>query len=230
VRFVRVRLQAAGGLLPELAGFYGERLELPLLGAAADRVSCSIGETELEFVAAPGDPFYHFALLVPGDRFSAAFEWGRSRAELLPHLESGELDFEFESWAAHACYFHDPAGNIVELIALAGVAETGALGPFGAQELVGLSELALVGDIPAMAAALDAHLGLEVWDGSADGPGGLAFVGERARTLILAPARRGWLPTRRPAEPHRVEALLAAATAGEVALEDSRYRIRATAG
>ena len=45
-------------------------------------------------------------------------------------------------------------------------------------------------------------VGLQMWDGTIDEPGSLAFVGEQARTLILAPPGRGWLPTGRPAEAH----------------------------
>ena len=37
------------------------------------------GTTGLEFVAGAGGPFYHFAFLVPGDRFDAAFDWAQAR-------------------------------------------------------------------------------------------------------------------------------------------------------
>ena len=80
-----------------------------------------------------------------------------------------------------------------------------------------------------MAAPLAQQLGLELWDGTVDEPGRLAFVGERARTLILSPPGRGWLPTRRAAEPHPVDALLAGRPEGEVELEGARYRIRTAA-
>jgi hypothetical protein len=134
--------------------------------------------------------------------------------------------FDFSNWDARACYFHDAAGNIVELIAHRGVEETGAEGEFRRSELVGFSELGLVGEPAAMAGKLS-QLGLEVWDGTLDEPGRLAFVGEKARTLILAPPDRGWLPTDRPAERHRVDAVVAGPADGEVELEDGLYRIRA---
>ena len=101
----------------------------------------------------------------------------------------------------------------------------GADGEFRATEIAGLSELGLVGDLPAMADSL-AGLGLEVWDGSVDPPGGLAFVGERARTLILAPLGRGWLPTGRIAEVYDVDVLLSGAPWRQVLLECERYRVR----
>ena len=86
----------------------------------------------LELRAAAGAPFYHFALLVPGDRFDAALAWARERVELLPDRETGEVVFDFTNWDARAVYFHDPAGNIVELIAHRGIGEGGVTGPFAA--------------------------------------------------------------------------------------------------
>jgi hypothetical protein len=191
---------------------------------ADDRLALPIGETELELVGAAGDPFYHFALLVPGNRFDAAIDWAGARTELLPYPATGEVVFDFDNWDAYACYFHDPAGSIVELIAHRGVAETSADGAFRPSELVGLSELGLVGEPAALAGPL-ARLGLELWDGTLDEPGSLAFVGEKARTLILAPAGRGWLPTGRPAEPNAVDARLSGGPAGEVTVGGGRYRI-----
>jgi hypothetical protein len=77
-----------------------------------------------------------------------------------------------------------------------------------------------------MARRLSDQLGLEVWDGSVSEPPGVAFIGQKARTLIVVPPGRGWLPTRRPAEAHGLDVLLSGARPGELDLERSRYRIR----
>jgi catechol 2,3-dioxygenase-like lactoylglutathione lyase family enzyme len=193
MRFAEVTLSAP----LDVRDFYGGELGLPLDGDAI-----VIGETRLRFDVEEGGAFYHFALLVPGDRFAAALEWARGRVELL-----GDV-FEFENWAAEAVYFHDPAGSIVELIAHHGLEEYGSSGPFAATELVGFSELGIVGDRRSLLRELEAE-GLELWSGTVDEPDRLAFVGEKGRTLILAPPGRGWLPTDRPAEPHPVQYLLA---------------------
>ena len=50
-------------------------------------------------------------------------------------------------------------------------------------------------------------------------------IGERGRTLILAPPGRGWMPTGRPAERHPVEAELSGTVDGEVELEGGLYRV-----
>jgi hypothetical protein len=189
MRFVEVTLAAP----TDLHDFYGAELGLPLDG---DWIR--IGETKLRFEPSEGEPFYHFALLVPGDRFDAALAWAREHVELL-----GDV-FDFENWDALAVYFHDPAGNIVELIAHRGLEENGRDGDFTADELVGFSELGLVGEQQRRLERLGSR-GVFLWDGSIEEPDRLAFVGEKGRTLILAPEGRGWLPTGRPAEPHPVE-------------------------
>jgi hypothetical protein len=227
MRFLRVRLGAPAARLAALAAFYGRQLALPVT-VSDDELSIGVGETTVEFVAASDEPFYHFALLVPGNRFDEALGWARAKTELLPDRESADVVFDFDAWSAQACYFHDPAGNVVELIAHRGVDETDARGEFAASELVGFSELGLVGDPRAMAESLAQRLGLELWDGTLDVPGALAFVGERARTLILAPEGRGWLPTGRPSRRHDVEVVHSGPRDGEVELEGSRYRIHAT--
>jgi hypothetical protein len=184
VRFVEVTLAAPPDRLAELEQFYAE-----------------LGETALRFRAGDGKPFYHFALLVPGDRFDAARAWAEERVELLGGV------FDFESWNAQAVYFQDPAGNIVELIAHRGLEENGRTGPFDPEELCGLSELGIVGDKRALLRQLEAE-GLELWAGDLDDPERLAFVGEKGRTFILSPAGRGWMPLGRPAEAHPVEFVL----------------------
>jgi hypothetical protein len=218
MEFLRVRLQASRERVPALRSFYGGQLGLEGLGS-----SYSVGATEVAFEATEGEPFYHFALLVPGDRFDAALRWADKRVELLPGGAVDEVIFDFDNWDARACYFHDPAGNILELIAHRGIGENGATGEFDAPELLGVSELGLVGDPRDMAESLES-LGLRLWDGTLGDPGRLAFVGERARTLILSPEDRGWLPTNRPAEPHPVDVTLAGQPTGDVTAAGHRVR------
>jgi len=219
MRFLQVRLRAPRSLLLELAEFYGGRLGLRVAQSKASAVAFEVGETVLEFHAGSGSPFYHFALLTPGDRFEAALGWASDLVDILPDRETGHVVFDFPNWDAKACYFHDPAGNIVELIAHHGIGEVGAAGSFTAGELIGVSEVGLVGDPPALAEALERELGLELWDGTAHGEARLAFVGEKARTLILCRSGRPWLPTGRPAEAHPVEVVLRGPLEGEVALD-----------
>lgn len=218
ISFRHVLFEAAAARAPELAEFYGGTLGLRLVHSRVDSIAFEVGETTLEFRAGRGDPFYHYALLVPGDRFAAAHRWAAERVHLLPDEGTGEEFFDFEDWDAQALYFQDPAGSIGELIAHRGTGETGATGSFRASELIGLSEVGIVGDSPLLADALAATFALEVWSGTVAEKERLAFVGEKARTLILARPGRPWLPTWRPAEAHPVEVVLAGGD-GEVQLE-----------
>jgi hypothetical protein len=190
VRFAKVTLAGPAGI----TGFYRDVIGLPF-----EEDAIVVGETRLDFDAENRGAFYHFAFLVPGDRFDAALTWAQKRVELL-----GDV-FDSDAWDSRAVYFHDPAGNILELIAHHGLEENGRSGPFAADELVGLSELGVVGDPQSLLAELE-EIGLELWDGTIEKSDRLAFVGERGRTFILAPSGRGWLPLGRPAEPHPVEA------------------------
>lgn len=198
LNFERVRLRASAHLLSDLREFY-DRLET--------------GETELEFAAGEGEPFYHFAFLAPPDRFD--------------ELAQGEEVFDFDNWSARAFYFHDPAGNIVEVIAH-DVGE-GPAHAFAASELLGLSEVGLVSaDPPGSAAVLERELGLSLWSGRVPEPGSsaLAFIGRKAHTLILTAERRGWMPTGRPAEPHAAEVTLTGAPARSATLPGGPLRVQ----
>jgi hypothetical protein len=208
------RLGAPEGTLGELAGFYGGALGLELEGSGPDGLVVRAGEALLRFAEARDGsaPFHHVALLVPGDRFAAAHAWAAARLALLPRPGEEGTVFAFPDWDAHALYVLDPAGTILELIAHRGLAERGTTGAFAGGEIAGLSEVGLVAeDRGALAGALEAQLGLELWDGSREGRG-LGFVGRRGHTLILVGPGRGWLPTGRPAEAHPVTVTLGGAS------------------
>lgn len=194
-------LSSTGGAL----GFAVEQAE--------GRIVVPIGEDVLELLGVRdgSHPFHHFALLVPGDCFDAAHAWIGKRTDRLIHEGDSVVAFDF--WDARATYFHDPAGNIVELIAHAGVAKRpGAGADFSADDLAGFSEVAIVVDRPADAVDALARVGLELWSGDAEQ---FAFVGEKARTLIISPPQRGWLPTGRPAEAYAATVTVATGGAGD---------------
>jgi hypothetical protein len=207
-RITGATLAVAAGRLDALERFYCDRL-----GFSGKRdpeeLGLEVGAAVLTFSAASEDePFYHFALLVPGNRFEAAREWLAAGTPLLARADTGETTFDFDFWDASACYAHDPTGNIVELIAHRGLEDSTGAGEFRATELRGISEVGLVtGDLLAALERLRAG-GLELWYGEVGRDEGLGFVGCKAHTLILVPSGRPWLPTGRPAESHPVEVAL----------------------
>lgn len=218
MEIVDLTLDAPKDAVTPLREFYLDRLGFDEVRAASKAaLGFEAGVAIAHFCdTSEYEPFYHFALLVPGNRFGAAYEWLRARSDLLPDPETRDTVFDFENWAALACYCLDPAGNILELIAHRGIADSRAEGAFEAREVVGISEVGLVVDDKARAASELERLGLRVWDGEIADPARLVFVGERARTLILVPPGRGWLPTGRPAEIHPVRIVLHGQQAGLV--------------
>ncbi len=227
MRFLAATFRAPREAAEELAAFYTDRLcfeaSQKMDGAL---VGFQVGSTSVRFSEASSSaaPFYHFAFLVRGDRFDAAYAWLADRTELLPDPDTGDTVFEFENWDALACYFLDPV-NIVEL-AHRGMAESCSEGAFTPGEVIELSEVGLVvPDKRESGAVLARLLGLEVFDGDLADPDRLAFVGERGRTMILSHPGRGWLPTGRPAEPHPVELTLEGPRPGEARLAGGQHRV-----
>jgi catechol 2,3-dioxygenase-like lactoylglutathione lyase family enzyme len=217
LRIARAELAAPREGMAALAEFYGGALALACR-QEADALVVASGPADLALVAGDGAPFHHFALLVPGDRFDAALDWLGAATSV---LDTRPFDF----WDARAAYVHDPAGNIVELIAHRGEAENGSTGAFSGAELAGISEVGIVGPgLAEAAAALERELGLELWSGRVDDDAtGLGFVGRKAHTLILAGPGRGWLPTGRPAEVHPVAVTFAGGDrTGQLALPGGR--------
>jgi hypothetical protein len=227
LHFLDVRLDAPQE--PELRSFYLDRLALDEMGTSGgDLLVAGVGDAVLRFSAASAGaaPFYHFALLIPGNRLDAAHAWLGRRARLLPDPDTGSTIFDFDAWDALACYCLDPVGNVVELIALRGVGEVANEGSFSGGEILGFSEVGLVvRDKRASAELLARERDLHVWDGEVDEPHRLIFIGERGRTLILSPPGRGWLPTGRAAEIHPVEVTVAGARPGETRFPRAPHRL-----
>jgi catechol-2,3-dioxygenase len=196
----------------DLAGqrrFYTETLGLPLAASedeAAGAFTVQAGATRLTFApAAPGErPLYHFAFNIPENKLSDAMAWMARRTPVLRGEEGQEL-FHFESWNAHAFYFHDAVGNIAELIARHDLANARP-GPFAADDILAASEIGLVvDDVPATVRELEASLGLAVYRPGSDR---FAPVGDEHRLLIVNHRERGWWEGT-PSRPYPVQAWLA---------------------
>ena len=142
--------------------FYGKTLDLRIMDEKADRFSVEAGETRLTFITsteADGGraPFYHFAFTIPENKILQALEWQKARTPLLaiPQRQraAGYPDevVDYSHWNAHAIFFLDPAGNVVEYIARHDL-KNGNSAKFDWADLLYISEIGLVvDDVPAVA-------------------------------------------------------------------------------
>lgn len=177
--------------LPAMKAFYRDTLGLHLTMDRPRAFAVLIGGTELEFHAHDVTCRYHFALNVPPDSIEDALAWLSARTPILPRGTDQIVDFP--NWKARAVYFHDPAGNIVELIARDQL-DFHPSGEFDRYHLAGVSEIGLV--VRDMAASVtrvrDEAEEPEYWRGGED----FVALGDVEGLLLWVPADRwDWLPT-----------------------------------
>lgn len=190
MRIHTLRLQAADPV--GLGEFYEESMGLDVL-PAKEGVVVSFGRTDVTFERSRGreEPFYHFAVTVPGNRFEDAYAWLDDRVGLLPDVETGKTRFEFGAYLdATACYFRDPAGNIGELIARHRLEnEAPADERFGPRHLLGMSEIGLVvDDVPTVSAALVSVTG----ESELGGDETFRMIGDQRGAFIVVDEDRPW--------------------------------------
>lgn len=128
--------------LKEMKDFYIETLGFPLLSESETHFRIGIGSNELEFSTkgVVGEPYYHFAFNIPGNKFKKAKSWVKER--VLLNVHDGEDEVFFSHFPAYAFYFDDPAGNIVEFIARPEIYQKEE-GPFTIDDVLTISEIGL---------------------------------------------------------------------------------------
>ena len=222
MRFRRVVIAAASPA--EQVAFYHDLLELPLARPTGEHAGVQVGETALVFepAAAGTAPSYHFAFRVPGNQFTDAKRWLRERTPLLPHRGSDEVAWDF--WDAMAVYTRDPAGNVLELLALRRLQETRR--PFSASSLLGLAEFGLpVRDVDATVALLRETFGIGLWDRERPARDAITPVGARGASFILASLGRPWF-LGDISDDHPLDVLLGSVREGALRLPGQQTRIR----
>ncbi|WP_454191322.1 VOC family protein [Paenibacillus sp. Marseille-Q7038] len=181
--------------LKDLKTFYVHTLGLGLVKEDSLSFTVAIGETRLTFIQADEQaekPFYHFAVNINEDKFKLAKAHLSERVTLLKSESQDE--FEFESWNAHAVYFCDPAGNIVEFIARHNIkSKSVSTIEFTNEDILCVSEVGLpVPNVESVVSALEADMNLPLWKGDRS-----IFqpVGDEHGLFIVVVTNRIWLPT-----------------------------------
>jgi catechol-2,3-dioxygenase len=180
--------------------FYGRTLGLPFVADDADSISFRAGHTVLTFEnveearhGVPGrpNPFYHFAFNIPENRLAEALEWLRPRTPIVRKADGSEV-FHFDAWNAHAFYFLDLAGNIVEFIARHTLRNASTT-PFAPDSIGDVSEIGLVvPDVPAAVRMTADALGAAPYLNRISDE--FAAVGDERGLFILVKTGRLWFP------------------------------------
>jgi len=221
MHIIELRLQARD--LKAQRQFYRDVLTLPVQGGTDGPLIVGAGRTRLIFEAAEAGtaPVYHFAFNIPENRFVEARRWIAARTPLL--RRGKEDEFHFIPWNAHACYFTDAAGNILEFIARHNLPNASSE-PFDGRGILEVSEIGLPGTtVGEMVAMLEAGPGLALWSGDRES---FAAVGDACGLCIIVPTGHRWLPDKRiPAAPHPVALTIAGDRDAAYAIPGYPYRI-----
>ncbi|MEH7225286.1 VOC family protein [Bacillus sp. JJ1566] len=179
--------------IKEMKKFYVDLFGFPLVKEEKNRFRIAVGSSELEFTSenVKGNPYYHFAFNIPSNKFNEAKEWAKERVQL--NTEDGDDEAYFSFFDAHALYFDDPAGNIVEFIAR-NTSEKGTK-PFSIESVLNISEIGLtVNDAISVGNRL-IDLGINKRDNEPISQTSLNFMGEKSKGIFIIlnqPGRR-WI-------------------------------------
>ncbi|WHY97035.1 VOC family protein [Peribacillus simplex] len=186
----------------EMRNFYVDVLGFELLSQTDDVFEMKAGESVLEIKRyhQKEKPFYHFAMNIPTNLFTSAKEWAKSKVELTREDDDDEVYFSYSD--AHAFYFLDPSGNIVEFISRHSVSPKSEAKSFSAQNVLCISEINITTDeVRALGNQLISN-GVPVRNGEAISEDGLNFMGEHeaGSFLLLGPRKRRWIFSNKESE------------------------------
>jgi hypothetical protein len=183
--------------------FYSQVLELPVQ-LSAEKLEVKAGKTTLVCTQAGSDfeGVYHFAFNIPENQFRRAKAWASDRIPLLKNGE-GKDEYDFENWNAHAFYFKDAAGNILEFIARHDLKNAAAGGSFDSAQILQVSEIGLPSEnVIAFANDICKRLSVSVFRGKPEAT--FTPIGDDHGLFIIPVVGRLWLPTHNPGIPAKL--------------------------
>lgn len=181
----------------EIGKFYG-KLGFRILMAKNDEVRIQIGATELSFRQGGAEAFYHFAFNIPENQVTDSISWLKLLGIQVLTYEGHEIVEFGPPFAADACYFHDPAGNIVELIARHRL-QNANLGDFSSDKIECVSEIGLpTQNVRDLSQTLRSVLDENVFAG--ENSDSFTAIGDDEGLFIVVKEGWAWLPTGREAK------------------------------
>jgi len=188
--------------LAKMEDFYLNTLKLEAESSGPGHATFCAGRSWLTLEQMPfdGPARYHFAFNISENLIRESAEWlRRQKIDVLPVDDSGNIIMEYPSWNAHAVYFEDPAGNIVEFIARHNLLSSKQKS-FSINDIREISELGLpCDDVAAMAEKLEQEASIGHWSGDYDAFG--ASGDENGLFIIVDKSKKTWVPQDTPALP-----------------------------
>lgn len=183
--------------LDEVKGFYEYQLGFRIVEEDESSFMLAIGESQLVFRQSERSAFYHFAFNIPGNQFTLAKGWAKSRVEL--NRQEGMDEIYYANFDADAFYFQDPAGNIVEFL---GRRNTDKMGDFTVDSLLNISEVSITTPHVAEVGKQIEEMEIPVRGNKGIDPDSLNFLGQGAAFIILVAPKRTWYFSKKKSEVH----------------------------
>ena len=177
--------------------FYEDTLGLQTSTPNQKTLIVSCGISELVFEESSGDfTPYHFAFNIPENQHQQALEWLSEKVDLFDY--KGDRVVHFANWDAHAIYFADADGNILEFIARHTL-DNASSESFHPSLMTEISEIgAPTGNLPELRKELKELTGLSEYSDFSDS---FTAIGDARGLIILVPTDRNWMPTEIPSKP-----------------------------
>lgn len=182
--------------LAEQKQFYTQTLGFAIAEETESFFSIQIGYSKLTFINSEIDAYYHFALNIPPNQANDALAWLKTEQIPIQSWMDNEL-VDFRSWNAHAMYFYDASGNIVEFIARHNLQRVDADVPFHPNSCLGISEMGMpVDSVNDIFKAINSKIGLVLFSGDTNR---FAAIGdEEGLFIVVDKAKKKWLPNDEP--------------------------------
>ncbi len=185
--------------------FYSDVCQFPIIDKSDTHFTIQTGETKLTFLASSNALPYHFAFNIPSNKIGEAADWVKRKVGIVPDGQKEII--KFESWNAHAVYFYDPDGNLVEFIARhdLGQKENRSFNP--SSSVYSISEIGVVSkEVMKIADQLKEQLLITDYHGCSERF--CALGDEQGLFILINPTLKKWFPPMRDAFPASFVAII----------------------
>ncbi len=191
-------------LVDELKKFYIENLGFRLVESNSGGFEIKVGESLLEFkqTQSTTKPLYHFAFMIPVNKFEEAKKWAKQKVLLSEEDNEDEISFAYSN--AQSFYFIDPSGNIVEFICRKLISPSSERLGFSVEDLVKISEINLTTNEVISVGRKIREFGIPVRNNESLLEDSLNFLGEKEGGcfILLGPPKRRWIFSSQDSEIH----------------------------